>query len=82
MGDISRREDVNTMLERICGYYVGVEPSSPVPLLLQRAKRLVTMDFIDIMRDLADQGLPQLGTVAGLPLSSPGHPDPAEDQGF
>jgi type VI secretion system protein ImpA len=68
-GEISRREDVVRMLERICGYYVRVEPSSPVPLLLQRAKRLVTMDFVEIVRDLADQGLPQLGNVAGIAIS-------------
>ena len=67
-GEIARREDVVRMIERICGYYVRVEPSSPVPLLLRRAQRLVTMDFVEIVRDLADQGLPQLGTVAGIAI--------------
>jgi type VI secretion system protein ImpA len=66
--DISRREDVIMMIERICAYYTRVEPSSPVPLLLRRAKRLVTMDFLEIVRDLADQGLPQVGNVAGIPI--------------
>ena len=67
-GEIARCEDVVRMIERICGYYVRVEPSSPVPLLLRRAQRLVTMDFVEIVRDLADQGLPQLGTVAGIAI--------------
>jgi type VI secretion system protein ImpA len=67
-GEVSRREDVIMMLERICGYYARVEPSSPVPLILQRAKRLVTMDFLEIVRDLADQGLAQVGTVAGIAI--------------
>jgi type VI secretion system protein ImpA len=71
-GDISRREDVIMMIERICGYYVRVEPSSPVPLLLQRAKRLVTMDFVEIVRDLADQGLAQVGSVAGIAIPGVG----------
>jgi type VI secretion system protein ImpA len=71
-GEISRREDVVRMIERICGYYVRVEPSSPVPLLLQRAKRLVMMDFVEIVRDLADQGLPQLGNVAGIAIPGVG----------
>ena len=66
LGEIARREDVIMLLERICAYYARVEPSSPVPLLLQRAKRLATMDFLAIVRDLADQGLPQVGTVAGI----------------
>jgi type VI secretion system protein ImpA len=78
-GDISRREDVLMMIERICGYYVRVEPSSPVPLLLQRAKRLVTMDFIEIVRDLADQGLAQVGNVAGITL--PGARDAQREEG-
>lgn len=64
--EISRREDVILMLERICAYYARVEPSSPVPLLLRRAKRLVPMDFLEIVRDLADQGLAQVGNVAGI----------------
>jgi type VI secretion system protein ImpA len=67
-GDITRREDVIAMLERICAYYARVEPSSPVPLLLQRAKRLATMDFLEIIRDLADQGLPQVGAIAGVSI--------------
>jgi type VI secretion system protein ImpA len=71
-GEISRREDVIMMLERICAYYTRVEPSSPVPLLLRRAKRLVPMDFLEIVRDLADQGLPQVGNVAGIPMPDVG----------
>jgi type VI secretion system protein ImpA len=64
--DISRREDVVMMLDRICAYYSRVEPSSPVPLLLQRAKRVAMMDFLAIVRDLADQGLDQVGVLAGI----------------
>ncbi|HTV24577.1 MAG TPA: type VI secretion system ImpA family N-terminal domain-containing protein [Polyangiaceae bacterium] len=79
-GEISRREDVVRMIERICGYYVRVEPSSPVPLLLQRAKRLVTMDFVEIVRDLADQGLPQLGTVAGIAIPGVGGAQNEEEE--
>jgi type VI secretion system protein ImpA len=71
-GEISRREDVIMMLERICGYYSRVEPSSPVPLLLRRAQRLVTMDFLEIVRDLADRGLAQVGNVAGIAVPDVG----------
>lgn len=67
-GEIGRREDVVMLLDRICAYYARVEPSSPVPLLLQRAKRVAMMDFLEIVRDLADQGLPQIGTIAGIPV--------------
>jgi type VI secretion system protein ImpA len=63
---IEQRDDVIASLDRICAYYARVEPSSPVPLLLQRAKRLVSMDFLAIIRDLANEGLPQIATIAGV----------------
>jgi type VI secretion system protein ImpA len=50
----------------MCAYYARVEPSSPVPLLLQRAKRLASMDFLAIVRELADQGFAQVANVAGI----------------
>jgi type VI secretion system protein ImpA len=52
-GTISNRDDVVKALERICHYYEKNEPSSPIPLLLERAKRLVKMDFYEIVQDLA-----------------------------
>jgi type VI secretion system protein ImpA len=56
-GAINSREDVVRMLERINEYYTKNEPSSPVPLLLDRAKRLVKMDFHEIVQDLAPSGM-------------------------
>jgi nicotinamide mononucleotide (NMN) deamidase PncC len=32
----------------------------------------VTMDFLEIVRDLAEQGLGQVGTVAGIAISGVG----------
>jgi type VI secretion system protein ImpA len=51
-GKLQSREDVIRMLDRICEYYERQEPSSPVPLLLQRAKKLVPMNFMEIVMDL------------------------------
>ena len=53
---VNSREDVIRSLDRICHYYARHEPSSPVPLLLQRARRLVTMGFHEIVEDLAPEG--------------------------
>jgi type VI secretion system protein ImpA len=55
-GAVNCRDDVIRSLDRICRYYARHEPSSPVPLLLQRAKRLVTMGFHEIVEDLAPEG--------------------------
>ncbi|WP_166819890.1 type VI secretion system protein TssA [Thalassoroseus pseudoceratinae] len=62
---ISSRQEVVTALRRICEYYQRHEPSSPVPLLLQRAERLATMSFFDILQDMASAGLPQAEEVCG-----------------
>ncbi|MCU7947938.1 MAG: type VI secretion system protein TssA [Candidatus Thiodiazotropha sp. (ex Cardiolucina cf. quadrata)] len=56
-GVINNRDDVIRTLERISQYYQKNEPSSPIPLLLERARRLVKMDFHEIVQDLAPGGV-------------------------
>ncbi|MFT5532236.1 MAG: type VI secretion system protein ImpA [Candidatus Paceibacteria bacterium] len=65
-GEVASREDVLRMLDKICGYYARNEPSSPVPLLLERAKRLVPKNFFEIMQDLAPDGMSQLSVISGV----------------
>jgi type VI secretion system protein ImpA len=65
-GEVNSREDVIRVLDKACDYFARTEPSSPVPLLLKRAKRLVSKDFMDIMRDIAPDGLQQASTVTGV----------------
>lgn len=64
-GLVRSREDVVRLLDRICEYYRSREPSSPVPLLLERAKRLAYMDFLSIVQDLAPGGLAEVNTIRG-----------------
>jgi len=64
-GEINSREDVVRVLDKICMYYERYEPSSPIPLLLQRSKRLVSATFMDIVRDLAPEGLAQVENIRG-----------------
>lgn len=64
-GQIASREDVVRTLGLICDYYTRNEPSSPVPLLLKRAQRLVTANFIDILRDLSPDTLSQVERLLG-----------------
>ncbi len=63
--EIASREDVVRMLDRMTEYYNRHEPSSPVPLLLQRAKRLVSADFMAIIKDVASDGLQQADLLVG-----------------
>ncbi|HEY0061318.1 MAG TPA: type VI secretion system protein TssA [Telluria sp.] len=62
---IASREDVVRMLERILAYYQQHEPSSPIPMLLERARRLAPKNFIEIMEDLAPDSLDQLLVIRG-----------------
>ncbi len=66
-GAINSRDDVTRMIDKICEYYAKSEPSSPVPVLLQRARRLVAADFVTIMKDMASDGMNQVRTIGGLP---------------
>lgn len=66
MGGVNNRQDVIRALDLICEYYSRAEPSSPVPLLLMRAKRLVTKGFLEIMRDLAPDGVSQVELIGGI----------------
>lgn len=63
--EIRSREDVVRMLDRITEYYNRNEPSSPVPLLVQRAKRLVSADFMAIIKDVASDGAKQADLLLG-----------------
>jgi type VI secretion system protein ImpA len=64
-GSIQSRADVIKALDLICDYYRQNEPSSPVPLILQRAQRLVDKDFMTIMTDLNPDALSQLQVITG-----------------
>jgi type VI secretion system protein ImpA len=65
-GDITSREDVIRALDRICDYYKRYEPSSPVPLFLNRAKRLASKSFLEILRDLTPDAVNQALALSGI----------------
>ena len=66
VGAINSSNDVINALDKIMAYYQRCEPSSPVPMLLERAKRLVGADFITIIKDIADQGKDQVYNIGGI----------------
>lgn len=66
-GAINGPQDVRNTLDRLIQYYAKAEPSSPVPILLERAKRLVGADFVTIVKDMAWGGYDNVKTIGGLP---------------
>ena len=65
-GEITSREDAVRMMDKISQFFERTEPSSPIPLLMNRAKRLVSMSFMDILKDLAPNGVSQAASIGGI----------------
>jgi len=65
-GEIRSPKDVLSALEKVCQYYELHEPSSPVPLLLRRAQRLVSKSFLEIVRDLSPETTRQIESIGGI----------------
>lgn len=65
-GAVETRADVTASLDRIMDYYARHEPSSPLPILLKRAKRLVGADFMEIINDLAPSGVDNVKLIGGV----------------
>lgn len=66
VGGINSPSDVSNALDRIVAYYRRSEPSSPVPIMLERAKRLVGADFLTIMKDMAPDGVDNVHLIGGI----------------
>ncbi|HSW08710.1 type VI secretion system protein TssA [Aquabacterium sp.] len=64
-GAIVTRDDAVRALGRVCEWIERHEPSHPAPLLIRRAQRLMSMSFLEIMRDMAPDGMSQIQVLAG-----------------
>ncbi|RWG91078.1 type VI secretion system protein TssA [Mesorhizobium sp. M1C.F.Ca.ET.193.01.1.1] len=64
---ITSRDDVVRCLDLVVAFYDRTEPSSPIPHLARRVRRMVHMDFVELMEDLAPSGLKEFRQLAGVP---------------
>lgn len=64
-GEIGSRADVLRVLDKICEYYEQFEPASPVPIFMRRAKKLVTMNFVDVIKELAPEAMSKIELYTG-----------------
>lgn len=65
-GEVNSRADVIRMIDKICDYYDRNEPSSPMPMLLRRAQRLVDKSFLEILEDMVPDGVSQAKVMGGI----------------
>jgi type VI secretion system protein ImpA len=63
---LSSRNDVERCFDLILAYYQECEPSSPVPILINRAKNLVNADFLDIVKDIFPDALDHVQKLGGI----------------
>lgn len=64
--ELRSREDAIRMLEKVCLYIEKNEPTNPAPLLIRRAQRLMSLNFIDIIKEMAPDGVRQIEVITGI----------------
>jgi type VI secretion system protein ImpA len=65
-GEIRSSNDALAALEKICQYFERHEPSSPIPLLLHRAQRLVSKSFMEVVQDVCPEAISQVMMIGGI----------------
>lgn len=66
VGAIRSRQDAIRALDAAAEFFRRNEPSSPIPMFLERAKRLVSKDFLEVLADIAPDALPQAKAAGGV----------------
>lgn len=66
LGAIRSRHDAIKALDAVADFFQRTEPSSPIPLFLARAKRLVSKDFLEVLADIAPDAVAQARAAGGL----------------
>ncbi len=65
-GQLASRKDVEQCIDLIIEFYERTEPSSPIPHLAQRMRRMVPMDFMQLIEEVAPGGVKDFKNVAGV----------------
>jgi type VI secretion system protein ImpA len=66
VGSVASRQDVLRALDAVMRYYARSEPSSVVPVVVERAKRLVSMGFLDALAELTPDVVSPVKQALGL----------------
>jgi type VI secretion system protein ImpA len=66
VGAIRSRQDAMRALDAVAEFFRHNEPSSPIPLLIERAKRLVSKSFLEVLADIAPDAVAQARSAGGL----------------
>jgi type VI secretion system protein ImpA len=65
-GVVRSRTEAVRALEAVAEYFRKNEPSSPVPMFCDRAKRLVAKEFLEVLADIAPEAVGQARAAGGV----------------
>ena len=65
-GAIQSRQDAVRALDAVAEFFRRSEPSSPIPMIVERAKRLVAKDFLEVLADIAPDAVMVARLAGGL----------------
>jgi len=65
-GVVRSRAEAVRALDAVADYFRKNEPSSPVPMFCDRAKRLVSMGFLEVLADIAPEAVGQARVAGGI----------------
>ena len=65
-GRLESRREVEKCLDLIIEFYERTEPASPIPHLASRMRKMVPMDFMQLIEEVAPSGLKDFKNIAGV----------------
>lgn len=66
VGAVRSRQDAIRALDAVAAFFRQTEPSSPVPYFVERAKRLVSKDFLEVLNDVVPGATSQAREAIGV----------------
>ena len=68
MGALGSRADAIKILEQVAVFVRRTEPSSPAPMFIDRAVKMLQADFATIVRELMPDSRERIELLGGVPL--------------
>ncbi len=73
-GGIQSRADALRAIDAVCAYLERTEPTNPAQLLLRRAERLLALNFLELVKELAPGSLSDVARIMGVDPDQVGGP--------
>jgi len=65
-GAIHTRDDAVRAIDMVCEFLERTEPTNPAPLLLRRARKMISRNFLQLMKEFAPDAMAEVARVMGV----------------